>query len=77
MPKRRFYVVRVEISEAATRYAYPIVIHEFVGRDPQEAWSYHEAHRRSDAFLRQCEDRGVFQKDVRCRTRTTEGWRSR
>ena len=69
------YVVRVDILEAATGYRYPVVRHEFMGRSPQEAHGYHEAHRDSDEFLRQCEDRGAFRGSVRCRARMTEGWR--
>jgi hypothetical protein len=70
----RLYTVRVDIFEAATRYAYPVVTHLFTGRTPQEARGYHEAHRKTDSFLRQCEDRGMFGQDVRCRARVTEGW---
>ncbi len=70
----RLYVVRVDILEAASGYVYPIVTHLFRGRTPQEAWSYHEAHRRADSFLSQCEDRQIFGDSVRCRARITEGW---
>lgn len=71
---QRLYTVRVEIFEAATNYAYPIVTHLFSGRSPQEAWNYHEAHRQADAFLKQCEDQGLFRSQVRCKARITEGW---
>ena len=70
----RLYVVRVDISEAATGHAYPIVTHLFRGRTREEAWGYHEAHRRSDSFLRECEDKRLFRGQVRCRARVSEGW---
>jgi hypothetical protein len=73
----RFYVVRVEIREAATGYAYPIVVHEFIGKDPHEAWGYHDAHLRADKFLSQCESQSLYQGQVRCRSSVTEGWRGR
>jgi hypothetical protein len=73
----RLYSIRVDIYEEASGYVYPIVTHLFTGRTPEEARGYHRAHRQSDAFLRQCEDRGVFQDQVRCQTRVTEGWQTR
>lgn len=72
----RLYVVQVDIYEAATRYAYPVVQHRFLGKTQKEARGYHEAHRQADSFLRACEDRGVFQGDVRCRAVVSEGWES-
>lgn len=71
----RLYVVRVDIYEAASRYAFPIVTHTFRGRNKQEAWRYHNAHRENDSFLRQCEDNGRFGHNVQCRAVVTEGWR--
>jgi len=71
----RLYIIRVDIYEEASDYAYPIVTHLFQGRTREEAKGYHEAHRRSDSFLRQCEDRGMFQGGVRCRARTSQGWK--
>jgi hypothetical protein len=71
----RLYVVRVEIREAATGYRYPIVIHEFQGKNPDEAWGYHDAHVQSDAFLRGCEQKQFFAGNVRCRADYNEGWR--
>lgn len=68
------YQVRVDIYEPSVGKAYPIVTHLFTGRTPEEAWSYHDAHRSSDAFLRQCEDKGVFGKGVRCEPHITEGY---
>jgi len=46
----RLYQLKVEIFEAATNYAYPVVTHVFTGRTEKEARAYHEAHRRADAF---------------------------
>lgn len=70
----RLYAVTVHISEEATDYAFPVITHVFRGRTPEEAWGYHDAHRRADAFLRSCEDRGRFEREVRCRVSTSEGW---
>lgn len=72
---RRLYVIRVDIYEEASRYAYPVVTHLFNGKTRAEAIRYHDSHRRSDAFLRQCEDKGTFGDKVKCRVRVTEGWR--
>ena len=71
---RRLYQIRVDIYEAATNYAYPVVTHLFHGATQDEAMGYHEAHREADAFLRSCEDRGAFSRSVRCRTVISEGW---
>lgn len=71
----RLYVIRVDIYEEASRYAFPVVTHLFNGRNEQEAWRYHDAHRKSDAFLRQCEDHGLFGENVKCRVHVTKGWR--
>lgn len=68
------YQIRIDIFEAATRYAYPVVTHIFKGKTKEEAEHYHEAHRRADAFLRACEDRGVFGGKVKCRAKRREGW---
>lgn len=68
------YVVRIDILEEATHYAFPVVRHEFRGRTKDEAWHYHDAHKQADSFLRGCEDKGVFQGSVRCRARVSEGW---
>lgn len=70
----RLYQIRVAIYEAATNYAIPIVVHLFNGRTRAEAMSYHDAHLGSDAFLRDCEDKGCFAKSVPCRADYSEGW---
>ena len=70
----RLYQIRVEIYEAATDYQIPIVVHLFHGRTREEALGYHNAHRKSDAFLRECEDKSCFAKNVPCRSVLTEGW---
>ena len=68
----RLYQIRIDVFESAD---YPVVTHLFTGKTKKEAWRYHESHRKSDAFLRQCEDKGRFGKDVRCEARITkEGW---
>lgn len=70
----RYYAIQVDIFEAATRYAYPVVRHQFLGKDRAEAMRYHDSHRQSDRFIRECEDMGMFQGDVPCRAVITEGW---
>lgn len=70
----RLYRIQVDIFESATFYAYPVVTHVFHGRTRKEAEGYHESHRKSDAFLRACEDRGVFGGKVKCRAVRREGW---
>lgn len=72
MPKR-MYTVRVDIYEPSRPF--PILTHLFNGANRDEAWGYHTAHKRADAFLRQCEDKGIFASDVKCRAVVTEGWR--
>lgn len=62
----RLYALIVEHYEAATGWAFPIVTHQFLGRDRDEAMRYYDSHRRSDRFLRECEDRGIFDKQVQC-----------
>lgn len=47
----------------------PVVRHVFPGATEDEALGYYEAHRRSDKFLRECDDRGLFDGRVVCRTR--------
>lgn len=73
----RLYEITVKIYEAATSYAYPVVTHVFSGRTRKEAREYHAAHRKSDSFLRGCEDRGRFGEGVKCRAIVTERWKSR
>lgn len=40
----RLYVIRVDITEAATRHAYTIVRHEFIGKTVAEARGYFASH---------------------------------
>lgn len=69
----KLYWVKVNIYEEATGYKYPVVSHVFYGKTRKEAWNYHESHRKSDSFLKQCEDLGAFQKRLKCRVVITEG----
>ena len=71
----RFYEVTVKIYEEATAYAYPVVTHVFSGKTRKEAWGYHDAHRKSDSFLRGCEDKGRFGERVKCHAVVTERWK--
>ena len=70
----RLCKVQVDIYEAATDYKYPVVSHTFLGRTKKEAWGYHESHRRTDDFLRSCEDKGKFGDVVCDKIRVYEGW---
>lgn len=65
------YYVQVDIYEPSRDF--PVVQHRFNGRTREEARGYHEAHRKSDSFLRQCEDKGVFDGRVMCRAIVREG----
>jgi hypothetical protein len=71
-PMTRLYVVRIDIFEPSAPY--PVVSHLFYGRTPEEARGNHAAHLQADAFLRACEEEGVYRGNVRCTARTTEGW---
>lgn len=55
----------VETFEPSHRY--PIVEHRFRGDTKQEAEGYYNAHMRSDRFLRECIEHGMFDGSVRCR----------
>lgn len=46
---------------------YPILQHVFIGKTREEAIGYFDAHRKTDAFLRGCEERGRWQA-VKCVT---------
>lgn len=50
----------------------PVVRHVFTGDTPEKARRFYQAHRKSDAFMRECDDRGIFNGRVQCRTRTRE-----
>jgi hypothetical protein len=45
-----------------------IVRHMFYGNTKERAWAVYQAHLRSDAFLRGCEERGHY-GTVACSTR--------
>lgn len=68
----RLFAVRVDIFEPQN--AFPIVQHQFLGRSREEAEGYHDAHRASDRFLRQCEDKQLFDGKVKCRAVIRRGW---
>lgn len=51
------------------RHKYPIVVHHFNGDTKEEAMGYYRAHLKSDAFLSQCVETGVFQGNVQCPSR--------
>ena len=69
----KLFQIRVAIYEPA-QPSYPIVVQQFLGRTPEEAGRYHHAHRKADAFLRGCEDHGLYLTNVPCRAVQTEGW---
>lgn len=66
----------VKTYEPSRRF--PILEHRFSGRTKEEAFGYYQSHLKSDAFLRACEERGVFHAgrgDVQCRN--THRWVTR
>lgn len=69
----RLYVIRIDISEAATNYAFALVTHAIRGRTRAEAAHNVESHMRSDAFLRAAME-GREYKGVVTRVRVREGW---
>lgn len=71
----RLYVIRVDITEAATNHRYPIVRHEFSGRTHEEAIGYLRSHMRSDRFLRDCIESEKFDR-VQCRATVNSFWRT-
>lgn len=68
----RLYQVRVDIYEG--RATYPLVTHLFTAPTKRDAWAVHDAHRQADAFLRGCEDRGIYRGEAACRATVAEGW---
>ena len=46
-------------------FEYPVVEHRFYGKTRAEAVHYYEAHRKTDVFLRDCDDRGKW-RQVTC-----------
>ena len=75
---RRLYAVTVDIYEPSRPF--PIVQHRFVGLTAKEAEGYHQAHRASDRFLRECEDKEAFSPQptavskVKCKAVIRRGW---
>lgn len=69
----KLYQVRVDIFEPATP-GFPIVTHLFTGKSREQAWHFHEAHRKSDVFMRECEDKHLYAGSVECQAMVSEGW---
>jgi hypothetical protein len=63
-----FAVVHDTFEKGST----PVVRHVFAGKTLDKARRYYAAHRRSDAFMRQCDDQGNFAGRVPCHTRVHE-----
>ena len=57
----------VQTYEPSRKYA--IVEHIFRGETKQEAIGYYNAHLRSDIFLRECTETGLFDGRVRCHSK--------
>lgn len=69
----RIYQITVDTYEPGSPF--PIVTHVFRGTSPTEARAYEAAHKRSDAFFRDCGSTGLFAGTVRCRNvRRSESW---
>lgn len=69
----RLYVIRLDITEAATKHKYPVVRHEFRGKTVHEAQRYLASHMKTDAFLRKCVLSGKF-GEVDCRATISSRW---
>lgn len=63
------YRVVHEIFEGDERK--PTVVHYFYGDTAEEAMHVYEAHKKSDAFLRQCDEKGNFEGRFKCRSYAT------
>lgn len=63
------YRIRVDIYEVGTPY--PVVRHEFLGRNRDEALGYFKAHQMTDTFLNSMIRFGRW-RDVRGRAEVTE-----
>lgn len=51
-----------------TRQATKLVLtHTFHGTTPEEAVHFYESHLKSDSFLRECVEQGLFQGRVPCK----------
>lgn len=62
------YAVVHDIFERQQRE--PIVRHVFVAKTLEGARHYYASHLKSDKFLRECEEKGMFDDRVPCQTRT-------
>lgn len=75
----RLYAIQIDIYEAATKFAYPVVSHTMYGRTQAEARGYVASHRKSDKFLDACLGSGPAGTlnrfgQVECRATVREGW---
>lgn len=68
----RVYQIRIDIHENDEQI--PIVVHLFHGATRAEALAVHNAHRGTDKFLRECEDKLCFARRVPCQAVLSEGW---
>lgn len=60
----------VNIFEPGVGMDYPVVQHRFFGKTQAEATRYHASHRKTDSFMRGCEDRGKWD-GVNCHAETS------
>lgn len=61
------YQLVVDIYEKATKEAYPVVRHIFVGKTKDEAQGYFGSHMKTDEFMRDCVKKGKWEQ-VECRS---------
>lgn len=54
------------VSKIFESASYPVVVHIFYGKTPEEALSYYLAHQKTDRFLSSCKATGTFMR-MRCR----------
>ena len=59
------YRLFVEIREGSRL----VVTHIFHGQTEQEALHYYDSHKKTDQFLRECVEGGLYDGKVRCASR--------
>jgi len=71
--RRRYaHGVRIVHTIREGRSPEPVVTHVFYGRTQKDAEAIYAAHRESDKFLRECDDKGCFGGSIRCNSQIHE-----
>lgn len=66
------YALTQDIFEPGVGDAYPVVRHIFYGKTEKEARGYYDAHLTTDAFMRDCTEKGQWEQ-VQCKTIEAKG----